>query len=125
MGATSFGSLSSNLVAPPATLNEGPNSPAIDVAISRRPLRLRRRHKCAPGLLHADGRVHVEPRVRPGEHAGGLVLVEEIKAYEDRSTARRNASVNRAVSCTGHVTNVPSGAQRDPMCGSKSRTRMV
>ncbi len=27
----------------------------------------------------------------------------------NRSTARRNASVNRAVSCAGHVTNVPSG----------------
>ena len=26
-----------------------------------------------------------------------------------RSTARRNASVNRAVSCTGHTTNVPTG----------------
>jgi len=27
--------------------------------------------------------VHVESGVRPGEHASGLVLVEQIKAYEE------------------------------------------
>jgi len=27
--------------------------------------------------------VDVEPRVRPGEHAGGLVLVEEFEANEE------------------------------------------
>lgn len=29
-----------------------------------------------------DGRVHVEARVRPGEHPGGLVLVEELQPHE-------------------------------------------
>jgi len=38
----------------------------------------------------------------------------------NRSTARRNASVNRAVSCTGHPTNVPSG-RKPPLVTSRWR----
>ncbi len=34
-------------------------------------------------LRDPDGAVHVEPRVRPGEHAGGLALVEQLQAHEE------------------------------------------
>jgi len=30
-----------------------------------------------------DGGVHVEPRVRPGEHAGGLLLIKQLEAHEE------------------------------------------
>ena len=30
-----------------------------------------------------DGGVHVEPRVRPGEHAGGLLLIKHLEAHEE------------------------------------------
>ncbi len=44
-------------------------------------------------LRHPDGRVDVEPRVRPGEHAGGRRLIKQLEAHEE---ARRNLSTTCA-----------------------------
>ena len=52
--------------------------------------------------------MRVEPQVRLAEHPGGLVFVEEVEAHEERSTARRSASVNRAVTWAGQAINYPS-----------------
>ncbi len=46
-----------------------------------------------------DGRVHAESGMRPGEHVSGLVLVEQIKAYEEaeHGAAKRLRQPRRVV----------------------------
>ena len=50
-------------------------------------------------LGHPHGGVHVQAGVWPGEHAGGLVLVEEFEAYEEpeHSAAERLRKPRRVV----------------------------
>lgn len=52
------------------------------------------------------------PECSQVSHAGGLVLVEQLEPTKNRGTARRNASVKRAVRCAGHDTKVPSDRKR-------------
>ena len=70
-----------------------------------------------PVLLgHPDGRVHVEPRVRPGEYASGLVLFEEIKADEEAEygTAKRLGQACRVVRGPRHESPIrPEAAVGD------------
>ena len=47
--------------------------------------------------------------MRPREHPGGLVLVEQLQTHEQPEHGAAECLGQPAVSCAGHDTNVPSG----------------